>query len=602
MYEAEVNYGKEPITSLPPEIRKKFNEFRASVVSRTILPWGEHCTECVWPSCYSTCELYDRRPDGACRQFVGPAVRLDNNKGLNPYVLKLQFKQWAKFWTVGSINLKSLTIADSEERKNIAVGALARSLPLPPSIKSRVLGKVNYLRRIAAEHAHGTNSRPDCFLLECYNPGSNPVSLTFTVRLRDRSVAARYEKHIEISGGYTRAKIPFTEITNIVDVAQPFELEIVPNGVNESTTVYFGLMDFIRELPVTRPASAGTKPIKCVVWDLDNTLWDGILIENGLSGIRLRESVVNVVKEIDRRGILQSIASKNNQEDAFNALHHFGIEEYFLYPQINWDPKSKSVARIANSLNIGLDSVVFIDDQAFEREEVHSSLNTVVALDAANFSGLLDMAGTQLPITEESRRRRQMYREQGRREEAIEASKGDYLEFLRSCQMEVNIGSLNETNLERVYELAQRTNQMNFSGNRYQLKQLKEMAEKSGIRTIVISCRDRFGDYGIVGFAVIDLDKQVLLDLMFSCRVQGKRVEHAVLSYLLQQCVADKRLDFYVNYRRSSKNANSSVVFQEFGFEPIKEENGLSLLVFRHGKPIPDDRLLKVNALSQSGH
>jgi FkbH-like protein len=602
MYEAEVNYGKEPITSLPPEIRQKFNEFRASVVARTILPWGEHCTECVWPSCYSTCELYDRRSDGACRLFVGSAVRLDNNEGLNPYVLKLQFKRWAKFWTVGNIDLKSLTVAESEERKNITVGALARNLPLPPSIKSRVLGKVNYLRRIAAENAHGTNSQPDCFMLECYNPDSNPVSLTFIVRLRDSSVAARYEKHVEISSGYTRAKIPFTEITSMVDVGQPFELEIVPNGVNENTTVYFGLMDFIRELPVTRPASTGTNPIKCVVWDLDNTLWDGILIENGLSGIRLRESVVNVIEEIDRRGILQSIASKNNQEDAFNALRHFGIEEYFLYPQINWDPKSKSVARIAKSLNIGLDSVVFIDDQEFEREEVHSTLSTVVALDAANFSGLLDMAGAQLPITEESRRRRQMYREQERREETIESSKGDYIEFLRSCQMEVNIGSLNQTNLERVYELAQRTNQLNFSGNRYQLEQLKEMAKKPGIRTLVISCRDRFGDYGIVGFAVIDLDKQVLLDLMFSCRVQSKRVEHAVLSYLLQQYVADKGGDFYVNYRRSSKNANSSIVFKEFGFEPVKEENGLSVLVFRHGKPIPDDRLLKINALSQSGH
>jgi len=600
MYEAEVNFGKEPITSLPREIREKFNEFRRNVVARTILPWGEHCTECVWPSCYSTCALYDRRTDGACRQFVGSAVRLDNALGLNPYVLKLQFKRWAKFWTVGNIDLKTLSIAEREERKNIAVGALARNLPLPSPVKSRVLGKVNYRRRVAAGNAPAANIQPDCFLFECYNPGNNPVYLTFIVRLKDRSVARRYEKYIEVSPGYTRAKIPFFEIARIVDVALPFELEMVPNNVSESTTLYFGLMDFIRELPAAPSVAGETKPIKCIIWDLDNTLWDGILTENGISGIRLRGAVVDVIKEMDRRGILQSVASKNNQEDALNALRHFGIEEYFLYPQINWEPKSQSVARIAKSLNIGLDSIVFIDDQAFEREEVHSSLSSVVVLDAVDSSSLPDMPGCQLPVTEESRRRRQMYKEQEQREDALEASKGDYFEFLRCCRMEVSIEALDEANLERVYELAQRTNQMNFSGNRYQLEQLRELAEKPDIQALVIRCRDRFGDYGIVGFAVVNADTRVLLDLMFSCRVQGKRVEHAVLSHLLNEYVGETGEDFYANYRQTSKNAVSGAVFQEIGFEPLEEQDGASLLVFRHGKQIPDDGLLKVDARAQS--
>jgi FkbH-like protein len=540
---------------------------------------------------------------------VGSAVRLDNHQGLNPYVLKFKFKRWAKFWTRGSLDLKTLPVAESEERKNIAVGALARNLPLPSPIKSRVLGKINYLRRVRVENSPGANNRPDCFLLECYNPGNHPVYLTFAVRLKNQPIARRYERYIEVLPGYTRAKIPFTEIASIIDVALPFELEIVPNNVSENTTLYFGLMDFIRELatpprtaPATPPITAGANQVKCVIWDLDNTLWDGILIENGLSGILLRRPVVDVIKELDRRGILQSVASKNNQEDVLNVLHHFGVKEYFLYPQINWEPKSRSVARIAKSLNIGLDSIAFIDDQAFEREEVHSSLSDVVVLDAAEFSRLPDMVECQLSVTEESRRRRQMYREQEQREEAFKANKGGgHFEFLRSCQMEVNIGSLDETNLERVYELAQRTNQMNFSGNRYHLEELKEMIHKPAIRTLVISCRDRFGDYGIVGFALVDLDTQVLFDLMFSCRVQGKRVEHAVLSYLLHEYVVEQGADFYARYRPTSKNANSGIVFQEVGFEPVKEQEGVSLFVFHHDKRIPDDGLLKVNAQSQSG-
>jgi predicted enzyme involved in methoxymalonyl-ACP biosynthesis len=142
---------------------------------------------------------------------------------------------------------------------------------------------------------------------------------------------------------------------------------------------------------------------------------------------------------------------------------------------------------------------------------------------------------------------------------------------------------------------------MNFSGNRYRLEQLEEMAKNPRIQTLVISCHDRFGDYGIVGFAVVDLDNQVLLDLMFSCRVQGKRVEHAVLSCLLHEYVLNKGVDFYANYRRSSKNANSGMVFQEIGFEAVKEEGGVSLLVFRHGKLIPDDGILMVSVQSHSG-
>jgi FkbH-like protein len=600
MYEPEVNHGKEPITSLPADIRQKFNEFRASVVARTTLPWGEHCTECVWPSCYTTCELYERRPDGNCRQFVGPAIRLDNNAGLNPYVLKVRFKRWAKFWTVGNIGLKTLSEAEREEHNNITVGALVRIMPLPFPIKSRVLGKVNYQRRASAENTPESSDRPDYFLAECYNPGATSVHLTLIIRMRDRSIARRYEQNIEVSPGYTRAKIPFSEVESAIDVTRPFELEIVPNNVDENTTLYFGLMDFIRELSVSPVAPTATKPIKCVVWDLDNTLWEGTLIEDGLNGVRLRKTVLDVIREVDRRGILQSVASKNNEEDAANALRHFGIEEYFLYPQINWDPKSQSVARIAKSLNIGLDSLVFIDDQPFEREEVRASSSSVLVLDARDSYTLLSMEGAQLPVTEESRRRREMYRVQQQREDSLRASEGDYFQFLRSCEMEVNIVSLNAANLERVYELAQRTNQMNFSGNRYQLGQLEEIANNPRVRTLVISCRDRFGDYGIVGFATVDLDKMILLDLMFSCRVQSKRVEHAVLSYLLHEYVLKGGADFYANYRRSSKNANSGIVFQEIGFEPANEEDGVSTLVFRRGKPIPDDGLVKLNVQSVS--
>src|SRR5437763_161601 len=125
MYEAEVNNAIESIETLPEHIRRRFSEFRGQVVARTTLPWSEHCTECVWPICYTTCELYSPRMDGACRQFTDGMVRIDHKGGLSPYLLKLRFKGWAKLWTVGNLHLRPLPEADSHERLNIAIGAVS---------------------------------------------------------------------------------------------------------------------------------------------------------------------------------------------------------------------------------------------------------------------------------------------------------------------------------------------------------------------------------------------------------------------------------------------------------------------------------------------
>src|SRR4051794_19566922 len=115
MYEAEVNTRRESISQLPLLVRKQFGEFSDGIELRTILPWGEHCTECNWPTCYKTCELYSPRIDGACRLFVDGMVRLDHDGGLNPYILKVRFKQWGKFWAPGNLKLYSLSQAAAKE-------------------------------------------------------------------------------------------------------------------------------------------------------------------------------------------------------------------------------------------------------------------------------------------------------------------------------------------------------------------------------------------------------------------------------------------------------------------------------------------------------
>src|SRR5439155_13254080 len=148
---------------------------------------------------------------------------------------------------------------------------------------------------------------------------------------------------------------------------------------------------------------------KCVVWDLDNTIWRGTLAEEGLEGLTLNPTIRRTVDELDRRGILQSVASKNDPEPALAALEAFGLRDYFLFPQIGWTPKSAAIERIAQLLDIGLDTFVFVDDQAFERGEVREMLPVVTVLSDADLPTLLENPLFQVPITKESVARRSMY-------------------------------------------------------------------------------------------------------------------------------------------------------------------------------------------------
>src|SRR5258708_11166010 len=131
------------------------------------------------------------------------------------------------------------------------------------------------------------------------------------------------------------------------------------------------------------------KYIKCLVWDLDNTLWQGVLSEG--NDVVLHDNIAMIVKELDGRGILQSIASKNDSTSALKKVDELGLREYFLYPQVNWNSKSASIQEIAKLINIGLDAIAFIDDDPFEREEVKHQLSAVLCLDARELGGLLEM-------------------------------------------------------------------------------------------------------------------------------------------------------------------------------------------------------------------
>src|ERR1700756_583330 len=112
MYETEANHRIESSHKIPRDVMQQFGELKGKTLARTVLPWSEHCTECVWPTCYASCDLYSPREDGRCRRFVDGMVRIDCPGSINGYILKIRFKRWAKLWTPGNIKLRSMRTAE----------------------------------------------------------------------------------------------------------------------------------------------------------------------------------------------------------------------------------------------------------------------------------------------------------------------------------------------------------------------------------------------------------------------------------------------------------------------------------------------------------
>jgi FkbH-like protein len=506
-------------------------------------------------------------------------------------VLKIQFKKWGKLWSPANVRLHSIEQAGRIELSDYRIGTLLYQLPLPSAIKSQVTGKRYSLKKKQAGKPAVGGELPTSFLLECYNPAPHDVRLSLTLRSALDGVRIPFQKLIVLTPGFHRIRVPIGEITPVLDMQQPFNIELIPNDVENLITLYFGLIDFVRERETTADKA---KKAKCVVWDLDNTLWTGILVEDGLDKLTLKPEIVDVIKTLDERGILHSVASKNSHDEAMEALKRFGIDGYFLCPQISWRPKSESIGEIARQLNIGTDSLLFVDDSQFELDQVKSAHPEVIAVNALQYRALPKRNECQVPVTAESRQRREMYQVEAVRQGVAESFADDYTAFLRRSQIRLMIQPMTQENLDRVHELTQRTNQMNFSGNRYDRDVLKGILTTPYLSTHVLSCDDIFGSYGIVGFSIVDVREPRMTDLMFSCRVQSKRVEHAFLGHIIRKYIRESGGDFFANYRKTSRNAPSGQVFTDLGMKQVDLLDGVTSLVFPRNCEIPDDGVIKI--------
>jgi len=333
------------------------------------------------------------------------------------------------------------------------------------------------------------------------------------------------------------------------------------------------------------------KVAKALVVDLDNTLWGGIIGEDGMTGIKLGseypgaafQALQRAMLDLSRRGILLTICSKNNPEDAMEVLQNHPSmlvrPKDFAAMRISWNEKAQGLREIAKELNIGTDALAFLDDNPVEREHVRSALPEVTVIDLP--ADPLRYAATlrnspvfeRLTLSAEDRQRASMYAEQRERAHAEQSfqSRDDFFRFL---QQEAEISFLNPANLARISQLTQKTNQFNLTTRRYSEQQLSDLVLRAGWQILAIRVKDRFGDHGLVGVAITADHTICEIDsFLLSCRVIGRTVETAFLSYIVQSAMARgcRRLTGW--FIPTKKNAPARDFYAQHGFR-AENHNG----------------------------
>lgn len=334
---------------------------------------------------------------------------------------------------------------------------------------------------------------------------------------------------------------------------------------------------------------------KCIVLDLDNVLWGGIIGEDGIEGIQLgNDSPGNAYKDFQRtllcyynRGVLLAINSKNNPEDALKAIrehpHMLLREKHFVAMKINWQNKVQNMIELAKEINIGLDSTTFIDDNPRERAQMKQSLPQlqVVDMPASPFLYRQTLESLNdfnlLALTEEDKKRGEMYHARKKRKELRE-SISSLEDFLKSLETKIVIKEVDEMGLPRIVRMVNKTNQFNLTTRRYTDAEIRKMNETDNEFLIYsLQVSDKLGDEGIVGAAIVRKEPEVwILDsFLLSCRVIGRKIETAFLASIVADAKKQGASMLVGEYIPTPKNAPVKDFYSRHGFNELSQEGDL---------------------------
>lgn len=598
---AQAGLWQRELPLVPESTDVAVNRVKRETIRRTeLFHWEEHCQECAIPTCYSTCSLFMARADKRCARFVYGIYPNPQFQGLFDFGADIRFRRWAKLETQlygKSVSLERHRLLDRLNRTVTrplnhqlrGVATLESTSTSDHSSRARVTvqGKTlfakarnKYLTGIAPR---GETAAYDEFVLECFSPEVEAFRLILEYFEQD----VKTRNSFVIKPGWNLHPLA-AEAFGFGSKGLLGKILLYPEN-NQERRVVFTWLDLVeyqqeyRSARTLQPAKAGrpAAKVKCVAWDLDNTLWRGILAEDTEAGLSARAEAVDLVAKLDDRGIIQTVVSKNNFADAWPVVERMGLKEYFLYPAINWEPKSSSLRSVAARLNINLDTFALIDDSPFERAEVQATVPQVRVYSDDEITRLLTYSEFDVPVTEATKLRRQSYVTEVRREEERANFGDDYEMFLRSCRMSLRLFvPREEKHILRCLELIQRANQLNLSNTRYSEQEFRSLLATPGLLCIGMECEDRFGNYGIVGFASVDEQPEVpvVRDFVLSCRVAQKRVEHAFIQWYAQRMLMRNCKLLSAAIVRTDRNGPITQVFDDLGFREAAKGGGFSIV------------------------
>ena len=339
----------------------------------------------------------------------------------------------------------------------------------------------------------------------------------------------------EIAAKY-KVEIPFAEVVNVTS-----------------------LWEFLRRIN-------GGAVKKVVAVDLDNTLWDGVIGEDGLAGIRAKPAFERDLKDLKDRGVLLVALSKNNLEDGLKGLGCLEVlkKDDFIAWRINWDCKAENLVQVAEELNLGVDAFVFVDDNPAERLEMQAKIPEVTV---AAFPPNLGAYFPPREITEEDRHKTEEYRAEAERRRCLAGMRDEMREVreevFRELGVEVDIHPLLEDEVNRVAQLSQKANQFNVCTNRYSEDEVRTLA-KEGL-VVTAHAKDKFGDQGLVAYVVVRGTE--IVDWVMSCRTMGRGIEERVEAEVERLMAARGVGRIAARWRASGRNAPVKELFERFGFK-----------------------------------
>ena len=326
-------------------------------------------------------------------------------------------------------------------------------------------------------------------------------------------------------------------------------------------------------------------PKKVLLLDLDNTLWGGLAGENDLTPILLSEDhlgmpykdLQRVIKQMKEQGVVLGIVSKNNESDAMQIIsnhpHMVLSEGDFAIKRINWDLKQDNILSIAQELNIGIDSIVFFDDNPVEREMIKESLSEVIVPDFPENPEDLAKVMCEIwrnyfsrsVITNEDLTKTEQYIANSHRNELMNAS-SDFESFLKRLDIRLILKD-EKQHVDRILQLLNKTNQFNLRTNRYTRDELQRLMENVHKEVLAFQVMDKYGDEGIVSVVIVDMENEPFVtDFVMSCRVMGRKIENAIIEYVEHFIREKGKTRLRVQYKKTKKNKPVMGLFDGLGY------------------------------------